>query len=139
MDDAGPHLAFMHDIRSLGVHLAVDDFGTGYSSLAYLKTLPVSIIKIDRSFVAGLGGPDPTAPAIVAAIVGMAQAMGLRVIAEGVETDAQLEELRRLGVGLGAGVPLVLAHGTRDRADMGRDPRRLRSRSCSDHLERPVD
>ncbi len=103
MDDAGPHLAFMHDIRSLGVHLAVDDFGTGYSSLAYLKTLPVSIIKIDRSFVAGLGGPDPTAPAIVAAIVGMAQALGMRVIAEGVETEAQLEELRRLGVGLAQG------------------------------------
>jgi EAL domain-containing protein (putative c-di-GMP-specific phosphodiesterase class I) len=103
MDDAGPHLDFMHDIRSLGVHLAVDDFGTGYSSLAYLKTLPVSILKIDRSFVSGLGGPDPTAPAIVSAIVGMAQAMGLQVIAEGVETEAQLEELRRLGVGLGQG------------------------------------
>ncbi len=103
MDDAGPHLEVMHALRALGVHLAIDDFGTGYSSLAYLKTLPVSIVKIDRSFVEDLGGPDPSAPAIVAAIVGVADALGLRVIAEGVETAEQAQELSRLGVRLGQG------------------------------------
>jgi diguanylate cyclase (GGDEF)-like protein len=103
MGDAGPHLAVMHDIRSLGVHLAVDDFGTGYSSLAYLKTLPVSIVKIDQSFVSALGGPDPTAPAIVAAIVGMANALRLRVVSEGVESVEQLEVLRSLGADLAQG------------------------------------
>ena len=122
MDEAGPHLAAMRDIRSLGVHLAVDDFGTGYSSLAYLKTLPVSIIKIDRSFIAGLGGPDLTAPAIVAAIVGMASALRLRVIAEGVETQEQLDELRRLGVGLGQGFYWARPMPAGGRARVARDP-----------------
>lgn len=103
MDEMGPHLEVMRAIRALGVHLAIDDFGTGYSSLAYLKTLPVSVVKVDRSFVSVLGGEDPTAPAIVAAIVGMADALQMRVIAEGVETPEQLDVLRSLRAGLGQG------------------------------------
>jgi EAL domain-containing protein (putative c-di-GMP-specific phosphodiesterase class I) len=103
VDEAGPHMATMNGIRSLGVHLAVDDFGTGYSSLAYLKSLPVTIVKIDRSFVKELGGPDPTAPAIVDAIVSMADALRLQVVAEGVETIEQLDVLRSLGAGYAQG------------------------------------
>jgi diguanylate cyclase (GGDEF)-like protein len=83
-------------LRDLGVHLALDDFGTGYSSLSYLRQFPVQVIKIDRSFVSGLGQNQEDS-AIVEMIVNLAKTFDLLVIAEGVETRAQLEELRRLG------------------------------------------
>ena len=103
VDEWGPQLASIDGLRALGVALAVDDFGTGYSSLAYLTSLPVSTVKIDRSFVAALDDEDPRAKAVVAAIVGMARALDLEVIAEGVESTTQLEVLRGLGVPLGQG------------------------------------
>jgi diguanylate cyclase (GGDEF)-like protein len=103
VDETGPHLSNINGLRALGVHLAVDDFGTGYSSLSYLKSLPVSTVKIDRSFVGVLDSGDPTSRAIVDAIVGMARALDLEVIAEGVESVGQLEVLRGLGVELGQG------------------------------------
>ncbi len=103
VDERGPQLASIRGLRALGVALAVDDFGTGYSSLAYLTSLPVSSVKVDRSFVAALDAEDPKAEAVVAAIVGMAHALHLEVIAEGVESAAQLEVLRGLGVPLGQG------------------------------------
>jgi diguanylate cyclase (GGDEF)-like protein/PAS domain S-box-containing protein len=96
MSEPATSLEVLEKLRGLGVELAVDDFGTGYSSLAYLKRLPVHVVKIDRSFVDGLGR-DPDDTAIVAAIMGLAGALGLEVTAEGVETERQLEELRRLG------------------------------------------
>src|SRR5205814_235984 len=75
-------------LKALGVTIALDDFGTGYSSLSFLRRYPVDIVKIDQSFVAGLGrSPEDTA--IVTAIIRMASSLGLRTVAEGVETAAQ--------------------------------------------------
>jgi diguanylate cyclase (GGDEF)-like protein/PAS domain S-box-containing protein len=89
-------LSTVKAIHDLGISLHVDDFGTGYSSLAYLKTLPVDALKIDRVFVDGLG-TDGDDHAIVTAVIALARAMSLGVIAEGVETEAQLRVLRDLG------------------------------------------
>jgi len=90
------------DLRALGIHLSVDDFGTGYSSLSYLSWFPVTGVKVDRAFVDGLG-VDERDEAIVRAVVAMACALGLSVIAEGVETQRQREILCRLGVEQGQG------------------------------------
>ena len=89
-------LQVLEDLRRLGVTLAIDDFGTGYSSLTYLTLLPVSTLKIDRSFVSGLG-QRPDADTIAAAVIGLGRQLDLVVVAEGVETEAQVEVLTRLG------------------------------------------
>ncbi|MGQ0823501.1 MAG: PAS domain S-box protein [Actinomycetota bacterium] len=96
MDDAEAVIAVIERVRALGIRLAIDDFGTGYSSLGYLKRFPVDLVKIDRSFVDGLG-TDAGDAAIVSAVIGLAHALDLRVIAEGVETEPQLAELLALG------------------------------------------
>ena len=96
MDDAASTIAVLHGLKEVGVRLGVDDFGTGYSSLAYLKRFPVDVLKIDRTFVRGLGD-DPEDSAIVAAVVSLAEALGLSVVAEGVETELQREHLLALG------------------------------------------
>jgi len=92
MDDAESVLDVIRRVRRLGVQFAIDDFGTGYSSLGYLKQFPVDSVKVDRSFVSGLGADSGDA-AIVSAVIGLAHALGLRVTAEGVETKEQLEAL----------------------------------------------
>ena len=94
-DDYGAYQV-LAALREMGVEVAVDDFGTGYSALSYLKHLPVDVIKIDRSFVAGLG-VDRADMLVVEAVARVAQGLGLRVIAEGVETPDQLDALRQLG------------------------------------------
>ena len=96
MHDAESAIGSLRALRSLGVHLSIDDFGTGYSSLTYLKRFPVEALKVDRSFVDGLGR-EPEDTAIVTAVVTLAHALGLVAIAEGLETDVQLAELLTLG------------------------------------------
>ncbi|MFP5336164.1 MAG: putative bifunctional diguanylate cyclase/phosphodiesterase [Actinomycetes bacterium] len=97
VDDA-PHVAEnLAGLHADGVRLSIDDFGTGYSSLSYLRRLPVSEVKVDRSFVSGLGGDDGDAE-IIRATVAMAHALGLEVVAEGVEKPQQADRLVALGV-----------------------------------------
>ncbi len=99
LDDAESAARALHVLKALGVRIGVDDFGTGYSSLTYLKRFPVNILKIDRSFVGGLGegGPGRRDRAIVASIVDLAHAFGLTTVAEGVETPPQLAHLQAIG------------------------------------------
>jgi EAL domain-containing protein (putative c-di-GMP-specific phosphodiesterase class I) len=102
MHDAPATLAKLEALKTLGVQLAIDDFGTGYSSLGYLKRFPVDTLKIDRSFVQGIGR-DVEDTAIVRAVITVARSLGLSVTAEGIETAEQLEELRALGCNRGQG------------------------------------
>ncbi len=96
MKDLQNVIPTLHRLNEIGVEISIDDFGTGYSSLAYLTTLPISELKIDRSFVRDLG-MTPQSSAVVTAIIALARSLGLRVIAEGVENMRQMEVLHRLG------------------------------------------
>lgn len=102
LTDVSAATVALRELRGLGVHLAVDDFGTGYSSLTYLKKFPVEAIKIDRSFVNGLG-IEVDDSSIVDAVIRLGHSLGLHVIAEGVETPLQLARLRELGADSGQG------------------------------------
>src|SRR5688500_18066087 len=102
MSDVKAATVALRELRNLGLHLAVDDFGTGYSSLTYLKRFPVESIKIDRSFVNGLG-IDAEDSTIVEAVINLGHSLGLVVVAEGVETPLQLSRLRELRCDRGQG------------------------------------
>jgi diguanylate cyclase (GGDEF)-like protein/PAS domain S-box-containing protein len=102
MRDPEHAIAVLEKLKAQGMHICIDDFGTGYSSLSYLKRLPVETIKIDRSFVDGLG-EDPEDSAIVRAVIGMADSLRLLCVAEGVETHDQVEALRALGCHIAQG------------------------------------
>ena len=95
MDDAHAATEQLDELRRIGISLGIDDFGTGWSQFAYLQRLPLDVLKIDRSFVSGLAS-DHSAATIVAAIIDLAHALGLIVIAEGVESEDQLAVLREL-------------------------------------------
>ena len=101
-------------LKDIGVDLAIDDFGTGYSSLPYLRRFPVDLLKVDRSFIDGLG-PDPEDSAIVAAIVSLAHNLELEAVAEGVETVEQVSELAgprlRRGQGYLFAQPMAVRRG----------------------------
>jgi len=99
MKDLQNVIPTLHRLNEIGVEISIDDFGTGYSSLAYLTTLPISELKIDRSFVRDLG-MTPQSSAVVTAIIALARSLGLRVVAEGVENMRQMEVLHRLGCGM---------------------------------------
>lgn len=96
MEDAEWSRQAVSSLKDLGVRMSIDDFGTGYSSLGYLKRFPVDSVKVDQSFVDGLG-TDGDDSVIVTAVVRMGHALGLKVVAEGVETEVQLSELMNLG------------------------------------------
>jgi len=102
MANAEMALGCLNELKALGVQLAIDDFGTGYSSLIYLKRMPVDLLKVDRSFVDGLGD-DPEDSAIVESVISLAHAVGLKAVAEGVETTKHHLHLQRLGCDFGQG------------------------------------
>jgi EAL domain-containing protein (putative c-di-GMP-specific phosphodiesterase class I) len=96
IEDSDRAMTVLADVKALGVRLALDDFGTGYSSLSYLRRLPIDVVKIDRTFVSGIHD-DPASGPIVKAVIDLSHALGLTVIAEGIETKAQRDQLRHLG------------------------------------------
>ena len=96
LQDAERALVVLRELKNFGVHLALDDFGTGYSSLSYLKRFPIDAVKIDQGFVTDME-TDSSSHAIVSAIINLAHELGLTVVAEGVETAVQYNELASLG------------------------------------------
>jgi EAL domain-containing protein (putative c-di-GMP-specific phosphodiesterase class I) len=96
MHNVDSAIATLAELKSLGVSVSVDDFGTGYSSLSYLKNLPIDALKIDRSFVRDIGAADDARDGVIAqAIISLGHSLELKVIAEGVETDAQYRFLAK--------------------------------------------
>jgi EAL domain-containing protein (putative c-di-GMP-specific phosphodiesterase class I) len=134
MRDAESALSALGALQALGLHLAVDDFGTGYSSLAYLERLPVEALKIDRSFTAGVGvRKDSTA--IVGAVVGLARALRLSTVAEGIETPEQYRHLEAMGCEIGQG---YLFGPARPPEVYGVDPRRMFARPARAQAPAPA-
>ena len=114
MDDVDLTYAILTRLHALGVRVAIDDFGTGHSSLGYLARFPIDVVKIDQSFVRDIDR-DPVKSAIVSAVVALSEAIGSTTVVEGVETLAQLEELKSLGCDVGPGL-LLRAPGSRPAA-----------------------
>ena len=132
MDDPDRAVPVLRRVADLGVKLSLDDFGTGYSSLSYLQRLPVQEVKIDRSFVFGLGGPTSSyaSAALIRSIITIGENLGLRIVAEGVEDAAVLDTLRSLGCDLAQGYHIGRP-GTPEQLisllDSLRQPRRCRA------------
>ena len=135
MSNAATTIETLRQLRALGPSIAVDDFGTGYSSLAYLRMLPVDTLKIDRAFVAGLGAESSEDEKIVQFLISLARTLGLTTIAEGIETQAQLEVLAELGCDsaqgflLGRPLPPEEALRVQTRAEIPAPMPRRRSRA----------
>jgi EAL domain-containing protein (putative c-di-GMP-specific phosphodiesterase class I) len=107
LEDSTGTVETLRALQALGVRLVLDDFGTGYSSLGYLQRYPLDALKVDRSFVAALGEDGRGDGAIVEAIVGMARALGMPTVPEGVETEGQLARLAALGCDYAQGFHLA--------------------------------
>ena len=122
MQDSEANMRRLGRLRELGVRLAIDDFGIGYSSLAYLRAFPVDDLKIDKSFIAGIP-QDEDALAVVQTILQLARSLGLRVVAEGVETAAQYLALRALGADLVQGFYMARPAPWTDALETARGPR----------------
>jgi EAL domain-containing protein (putative c-di-GMP-specific phosphodiesterase class I) len=103
VEDVDTALLRLGQLSATGVRIALDDFGTGYSSLSYLRRMPISILKIDRSFSGGIDEPGSQSAALMHSIVGLAGSLGMETIVEGIEHDAQVEALRGFGCLLGQG------------------------------------
>ena len=105
IDNSDTTLVRLKALKALGIRIAIDDFGTGLSSLRYLERFPVDVLKIDRSFVDRLGmeGAGATGSPLARAILGLGEVLGIGVVAEGIETEAQLNRLRELGCEFGQG------------------------------------
>jgi diguanylate cyclase (GGDEF)-like protein len=121
MEDLDYTAEVVKQLSGLGIRLAIDDFGTGYSSLRYLKRFPVGMLKIDRSFIAGLG-EDQDDAVIVRAVIGLTQALGIDVVAEGVERQGQLSLLAALGCDLLQGNLLAPPSAAREAEALLRSP-----------------
>ncbi|MGZ8328612.1 MAG: EAL domain-containing protein, partial [Allosphingosinicella sp.] len=94
--DAGKAIVILERLKALGVQISMDDFGTGYSSLSYFRMFPFDKVKIDQSFIRDMIS-NPQARAIIRSVIGLGQGLGMPVVAEGVETAAQLDALRAEG------------------------------------------
>jgi diguanylate cyclase (GGDEF)-like protein/PAS domain S-box-containing protein len=103
IDESGGAIDLLHQMKDLGVRLALDDFGTGYSTLNSLRSLPIDIVKIDRSFVENHNSGDARTRLLTESIISMGHQLGLETVAEGIETPEQLERMRGLGCGTGQG------------------------------------
>ncbi|HYU60885.1 MAG TPA: EAL domain-containing protein [Solirubrobacterales bacterium] len=126
MDQHRASLGALRALHELGVRLALDDFGTGYSSLAYLKRLPLNLLKLDRRFISRLG--TETDDAIVRAVVALGQSHDLGIVAEGVETAEQLEIVTALGCQYAQGFYFSRPVDRTQFGDLMRDPERIRAR-----------
>jgi EAL domain-containing protein (putative c-di-GMP-specific phosphodiesterase class I) len=113
-------------LRAAGVRFALDDFGTAYSNLAYLRRLPIEILKIDRSFVSGVTGPEQDL-SIIRAILAIADSLGLAAIAEGIETEEQRTALLDLGCRMGQGFLMSRPLSVQDATNLLRSHRTLKS------------
>jgi EAL domain-containing protein (putative c-di-GMP-specific phosphodiesterase class I) len=102
MRDVAAACERLEEIKALGVRIAIDDFGTGYASLSHLQRMPVDLLKVDRSFVAALNDGGQSRE-LLEAILGVAQALSLRVIAEGIETPGQMTTIREMGCEMAQG------------------------------------
>ena len=137
MQDPDAAARLLQAFRELGLRLALDDFGTGYSSLAYLQRLPFDVVKIDRAFVTDITH-NPGDAAIASAVIGMAQRLGLRVVAEGVETEGQLNYLRASGCDEIQGYYFSPPLPAPEFAAMLRAAKHLPPRSAAEQEERTV-
>src|SRR5690349_19738701 len=102
MQDAESTAAVLIALKTIGVRLAIDDFGTGYSSLSYLQQFPIDTLKIDKSFVDGIGS-EPERATLASAIIELGKTLGLKTVAEGIEQPGQASELALLGCDVGQG------------------------------------